>query len=106
MNRLVKVILICLIGPLSIVQVSAQDAARGKELYQTCMQCHGDQGQGVEEKAGPKLAGQFDWYILSQLELFKKKERHNPEMFPFISNLNDKDFKDLAAFIAGLKSGN
>jgi cytochrome c553 len=101
---MIKLINISFVGVLlGITVVQAQDASRGQELYKTCVQCHGDQGQGLQEKVAPRIAGQYDWYIVSQLQLFKKKERHNPEMYPFISNLNDKDFKDLAAYVSTMK---
>ncbi|GAB4019879.1 MAG: hypothetical protein Fur0010_22210 [Bdellovibrio sp.] len=81
----------------------AQDANRGSQLYQTCIECHGDKGQGNPEQAAPRLAGQHDWYILSSLIAFQKGERKNPKMLPFIKGLSEKDFKDLAAYISGLK---
>lgn len=83
--------------------VMAQDAARGAQLYQTCIQCHGDKGQGDPAQEAPRIAGQFDWYILSSLIAFQKGERKNPKMLPFIKGLSEKDFKDLAQYISSLK---
>jgi len=51
------------------------DAEKGAVLYRTCLACHGDRGQGLEALAGPRLAGQNDWYLVSQLQKFKKKQR-------------------------------
>lgn len=80
----------------------AQDAAKGAELYKTCIQCHGDQGLGLVEKNAPRIAGQYDWYIVTSLKAFKSGERKNPEMLPFIKGLSEKDFADLAAYITKL----
>jgi len=82
--------------------VFAQDAAKGAQLFATCVQCHGDQGHGDPAQQAPRIAGQHDWYLLSSLIAFKKGERQNPKMLPFIKNLTEKDFKDLAAYISGL----
>lgn len=82
----------------------AQDAKRGKELYSACIQCHGDNGMGNVEKKAPKIAGQFDWYIVSSIEAFQAgKERKNPDMLPYIKNLSSKDIQDLAAYISAMK---
>ncbi|MCY4524716.1 MAG: cytochrome c [Halobacteriovoraceae bacterium] len=86
-----------------IQRVLAQDKQRGKELFKTCIQCHGEKGEGNKEKNAPRIGGQHDWYILSSLIQFKKKERINPEMYPYIKSLSEKDFKDLASYIGGLK---
>ncbi|PIP89281.1 MAG: cytochrome C [Bdellovibrionales bacterium CG12_big_fil_rev_8_21_14_0_65_38_15] len=78
----------------------AQDAAKGEKLFSTCIQCHGDKGQGLAEKNAPHIAGQYDWYILSSLKAFKAGERKNPEMLPYIKGLSEQDFADLAAYVS------
>lgn len=97
-SKFFLILSICLSASLSF----AQDAEKGKALYQACIQCHGEQGLGDKAQEAPKLSGQFDWYIVSQLNKFKAKERHNPKMYPFIKNLTNKDFEDLAAYISKL----
>ena len=47
------------------------DAVLGRALYQSCAACHGQFGQGNVAMAGPALAGQSDWYLVTQLENFK-----------------------------------
>lgn len=79
------------------------DPQKGAEIYATCIQCHGERGQGVPKEEGPRLAGQFDWYIVEQLNNFKSKKRHNPKMYPFIKNMGAKDYEDVAAFISSLR---
>ncbi len=82
----------------------AADAAKGKNLYSRCISCHGNNGEGIESQNAPRIGGQHDWYIYSSLVAFKTGERKNPEMMPFIKNLSDSDFQDLAAYISTLKN--
>lgn len=92
-----------LVSSLSISTWSA-DAARGKELYKACIQCHGETGQGNVSEQAPKIAGQYDWYIASSIKAFKKGvDRKNPKMLPFIKNLTDTDIADVSAYVASLK---
>jgi len=51
------------------------DAKRGKSLYATCSGCHGTRGEGKAELKSPALAGQTDWYLVTQLERFRAGER-------------------------------
>lgn len=51
------------------------DAARGQRLYQSCAACHGNRGEGSETLLSPPLAGQDDWYLASQIELFRSGAR-------------------------------
>ena len=82
----------------------AADANRGKELYSTCIECHGTDGMGKVEKEAPKIAGQYDWYIISSIKQFKAGvERKNPTMLPYIKGLSSKDIEDLAAYISSMK---
>jgi cytochrome c oxidase subunit 2 len=53
----------------------AGDAKRGKSLYVTCSGCHGSKGEGNAELRSPALAGQTDWYLVTQLERFRAGER-------------------------------
>jgi len=80
-----------------------QNVDNGKKLYGQCIQCHGAQGQGVVLEEGPKIGGQFDWYIVSQLQAFLSGTRKNPKMQPFIKSLSASDLKDLGAYIMQLK---
>ena len=81
----------------------AQNVEKGAQLYGTCIQCHGEKGLGIEAQKAPRVAGQHDWYIYTQLVNFKSKQRVNEKMYPYIKNLSEQDFKDLAAFVAQLK---
>ena len=88
---------------LSGISINAADAVKGKALYARCISCHGSNGEGKESQKAPRIAGQFDWYIYSSLVQFKSKERVNATMYPFIKNLSDQDYQDLAAYVSTLK---
>ena len=88
------------------------DKERGKALYGTCLPCHGDRGEGFKSKGTPKIAGQHDWFIVEELEESKEKDREwrKPsqgraphEGLAALKNLSQKDIRDLAAYITGLK---
>ena len=101
MNKLVLTIAIATTAIFSS-SAFAQNAERGKELFNTCIQCHAADGNGVAEKKAPRLSGQHDWYVLKQLQDFKSGVRKNPDMDPYIKSLSEQDFKDLAAYIITL----
>lgn len=50
---------------------SSEETARAKELWDTCVQCHGDQGQGDQGKGAPNIAGLPAWYVELQLWEFQ-----------------------------------
>ena len=47
----------------------------GRELYAPCAACHGPRGEGNEATNSPRLAGQSDWYLVSQLRNFRSGKR-------------------------------
>ena len=47
------------------------DMKHGRELYASCVACHGAKGEGNDALHAPALAGQTDWYLVTQLEHFK-----------------------------------
>lgn len=46
------------------------DTAAGARLYRSCATCHGQQGEGMPSFNAPALAGQNDWYLVTQLKNF------------------------------------
>lgn len=52
------------------------DVAAGKALYErTCIACHGESAQGLALIEAPRLSRQHDWYLIRQLENFRKGVR-------------------------------
>ncbi|MFN0002879.1 MAG: c-type cytochrome [Pseudohongiellaceae bacterium] len=86
------------------------DAVKGKAYFATCGACHGAAAEGMEALNAPKLAGQESWYIVRQLQNFKKGIRGaNPldtyglQMAPMSQLLaDDQAMEDVAAFIKTL----
>lgn len=48
------------------------DAAKGQTAYALCSACHGAKGEGLQALNGPPLANQSDWYLLSQMQKYRK----------------------------------
>jgi cytochrome c553 len=44
---------------------------RGRTAYQICASCHGANAEGNEALGAPALAGQNDWYLLTQINNFR-----------------------------------
>lgn len=56
------------------------DVSRGQQLYTPCAACHGQQAEGNEALGAPALAGQNDWYLVTQLKNFLADYRgHHPD---------------------------
>lgn len=87
------------------------NAEKGKVLYNSCLACHGEKGQGNEALKAPSFKKQEDWYIYDQLVKFKKdirgandKDAEGKLMAPMAKTLtNDEAMKDVAAYILTLK---
>lgn len=49
--------------------------ARGEALYAKCVSCHMADGAGKTSIAAPSIAGLPEWYVINQLDGFKKGYR-------------------------------
>lgn len=86
------------------------DAARGQALYAPCAACHGAQGEGNQALSGPPLAGQSDWYLVTQLNSFRSGARgaapgdsHGATMAAAVGLLtDDAAVNDLVAYVTTL----
>jgi cytochrome c oxidase subunit 2 len=86
------------------------DAQVGQTLFATCTACHGAQAEGNRELNAPKLTGQGKWYLVRQLNDFRKgirgvheSDTYGQQMAPFASMLaDDKAVRDVVAYIASL----
>lgn len=101
MNRALSLVSLFAFSAL-LTPTFAQDAAKGKELYAVCIQCHGEKGEGNPAQKAPKLSGQHDWYVIKQVTEIKSGVRKNPEMLSHVTKLTEQDIKDLAAYIVTL----
>ena len=84
--------------------------ARGHELYDTCIPCHGKHGAGNAELGAPAIAGLPRWYIEAQLEKFRDGQRgthpddmEGHRMRPMARSLNlAGDVASVAQYVASM----
>jgi cytochrome c553 len=89
------------------------DAKRGRNLYAPCAGCHGANGEGNVALQAPALAGQTDWYLVTQLERFRAGERGfspqdepGTQMRTAAAVLPDEAaIKDVVAYVNSLTAG-
>lgn len=86
------------------------DERRGAKLFQTCTSCHGAEGEGIWALNAPRLEGMNDWYLVRQLENYRKGIRgtHPKDLYGKQMNLlsgmlrDEQSVRDLAAYINSL----
>ncbi|RCX30750.1 c-type cytochrome, partial [Thioalbus denitrificans] len=69
---------------------------KGAQLYKdNCVRCHGDAGEGNNEKFYPRIGGQHYKYIVRQFEWIRdgKRRNANPDMVKQIQEFSDQDMK-------------
>lgn len=86
---------------LSTPVLAAGDAAAGKDKATVCFACHGADGNAPDPQY-PRLAGQWNSYLLQALKEYKSGERSDPIMQGMVATLSTQDMEDLAAFFSGL----
>ena len=94
--------------------VAADDLARGRQLYDLCAQCHGENGDGAQLYLAPAIAGLDDWYVKSQLLVFQSGARGTNwqdvgglRMHPMSRWLrSDADVAAVSAYVATLPKVN
>jgi len=87
------------------------DPVTGKKLFQPCIACHGEKGEGNKSLNAPRLARQHDWYIVRQIQNFKagirgthSKDIYGAQMRPMAQLLaTDEQINDMAAYLSTLK---
>ena len=98
MNKTSFCITLCaalLAGPV----LAGGDPQAGKEKSAVCAGCHGVDGNSVVG-ANPRLAGQYESYLLQALKRYKSGQRKDLLMSNMVAELSLQDMKDLAAWFA------
>ena len=92
----------------SVIQIgkATGDLKKGKKLYKKeCKSCHGKQGEGDQEEAVPRIAGQYTKYLWRQLDMFLNGKRlhdlEDPEE-EFFKSFSREDLTNLLAYISTL----
>lgn len=80
------------------------DVEAGKALSGSCAACHGEDGNSLNPMY-PRLAGQYEDYLVKSLQDYKSGARSNALMQGLVQNLSEKDMRDLAAFYASQQKG-
>lgn len=83
-------------------------AADGKALYtqKGCPACHGATGAEPTTPMYPKIKGQSEQYLTTQIQDIKSGKRSNgmsATMKPMVAALTDDEIKAIAKFLAGGK---
>lgn len=89
--------------------LTAGDETAGQQKSAACTGCHGADGNS-QNPAFPKLAGQYEDYLLQAMRAYRKQgqtqqeqvelARDNAIMSSLMESLSDQDLQDLAAYFA------
>jgi len=88
---------------LEATPVKPGDATAGQGKAAACGACHGMDGNSSDPQY-PKLAGENEQYIVTQLMKFKSGERQNSIMQGMAAPLSPQDMHDIGAYFAGKES--
>ncbi|HJU08152.1 MAG TPA: c-type cytochrome, partial [Rhodanobacteraceae bacterium] len=88
---------------LEATPVKPGDATAGQAKAAACGACHGMDGNSTDAQY-PKLAGENEQYIVTQLMKFKSGERQNSIMQGMAAPLSPQDMHDIGAYFAGKES--
>jgi len=82
------------------------ELALGEKIYrENCVDCHGENGEGVEEKHGPLIQGQHYEYLVRQFEWIRDGKRRNgdPEMVKQIKGFSDHDIRAQMDYVSRMR---
>lgn len=71
---------------------------KSEATKQSCVDCHGAEGNAPIDPTYPKLGGQYGDYIAHALQAYRAGDRQNPQMTPQAAALTDQEISDLAAY--------
>ncbi|WCE03953.1 cytochrome c [Pseudoxanthomonas sp. JBR18] len=77
---------------------------KGKATGQSCVDCHGAEGNAPIAATYPHLAGQYADYLAHALQAYRSGDREQALMSPQAAQLSDQDIANLAAYFASRKS--
>ncbi|MGH8028258.1 MAG: c-type cytochrome [Pseudoxanthomonas sp.] len=71
---------------------------KSEATKQSCIDCHGAEGNAPIDPTYPKLGGQYGDYIAHALQAYRAGDRQNSLMTPQAAALTDQEISDLAAY--------
>jgi cytochrome c553 len=80
----------------------AGDIALGLKKAETCAACHGKDGNTPIDPSYPKIAGQYQGFLVRALKDYKSGERKNAVMNAQAAQLSSADIDNLASYYASL----
>ncbi len=78
----------------------------GAKLYKdNCVKCHGENGEGSNEKYYPRIQSQHYAYMLRQFEWIRdgKRRNANPDMVEQIKNFSEEDMVNVIDYVSRQK---
>ena len=100
MNKHTAILIAALVATYTLpAQAGGGDAAQGEAKSKPCQACHGPDGNSPTPNF-PKIAGQYEDYIVNTLMGYKSGARKNPIMAGMAAPLSEQDIHDLAAYYA------
>jgi cytochrome c553 len=79
-------------------------AVKGQATGQSCIDCHGADGNTPLDPSYPKLGGQYRDYLAHSLQMYRGGDRENALMAQQARDLSDQQIADLAAYFASRPS--
>ena len=104
MKKLVVIAATCALLGSATAALAAGDATAGKAKSATCAACHGPDGNG-NIPLYPRLAGQYEDYLLKALHDYQSGARQNAVMKGMATPLSAQDIAALAAYFASQPKG-
>jgi cytochrome c553 len=80
----------------------AGDIALGLKKAETCAACHGKDGNTPIDPSYPKIAGQYQGFLVRALKDYKSGDRKNAVMAAQAAQLSSADIENLASYYASL----
>lgn len=79
-------------------------SAKGKATGQSCVDCHGADGNAPIDDSYPKLGGQYADYLAHALKAYRAGDRQHALMTPQAASLTDQEIADVSAYFGSRPS--
>ena len=86
-------------------EAGTEEYRRGEVIYRAqCAACHGEQGEGEDARAFPRLQGQHYRYLLRQVRdvLSGRRKNAHPAMRVIAETLGDQDLQQVINYVSRL----
>ncbi len=87
-----------------IAEGEALANAKGQATGQSCIDCHGADGNVPLDESYPKLGGQYRDYLAHAIQQYRSGTREHALMSQQAINLTDQQIADVAAYFASRPS--